>query len=155
MTNENSEDANYDLIMRVLETPVKSVMGLGRLTSAKKIQKHRLTPSNAFAQVQIGPESPQRGSAVGRHFGRTGASSRGRYRNYPEDVKRRAIELFKETGDLKFVSQTLKVPSKNIDRWVKNGVARKKGGELISRKKTELSRARKVVCWLHRRLSSV
>lgn len=139
MTIENSEDANYDRILRVLETPVKSIIGLGRLSSGKKIQKLRLTPSKAFECINLNSETPRRSTALRRQNHKMTNCVRGNYRNYSEEIKRQAIELFEQTGDLKFVSQKLKVPSKNIDRWVKNGIARKKGGELISGQKTELS----------------
>lgn len=53
---------------------------------------------------------------------------RGPYRAYGIPLKQEAIKMMEEEGkDLKEVSSVLKVPTKNLKRWLKVGPIRKKG----------------------------
>jgi hypothetical protein len=66
------------------------------------------------------------GSSGSRH----GSSRRvrGPYRKYDEATKRAAIALAKQVGnDYATVSKKLRIPAKNIKRWIASGAVRKKG----------------------------
>lgn len=64
--------------------------------------------------------------------------TRGPYRKYDEITKRAAITMAKQSGyDFTAVSKKLKIPAKNIKRWIASGAVRKKGNLLSLRREKD------------------
>ena len=99
---------------------------------SSKIHKSYLHSSKAFLNIRLNSESKPLPSISNRSFIKKTGPVRGKYRTYTDQIKEEAINLYQQFQDLRFVSRTLRVPIKNIDRWVKHGVTRKKGGQLTS-----------------------
>lgn len=55
-------------------------------------------------------------------------SKRGKYRKYPVELKKRAIELALDINDPIKAAKKMCVPPKNLKRWMSSGPYRKKGG---------------------------
>lgn len=68
---------------------------------------------------------------VRRPTGREGTNTRrkrGKYRKYEQNVKERAIDLVTKEGILPGdAAKLLKIPQKNLKRWIMSGPVRKKG----------------------------
>ena len=104
---------------------------------SNKIQKSYLNSGNAFNNIRLNSECKPLPSISNRSFIKKTGPIRGKYRTYTDQIKEEAINLFRQFQDLRFVSRALRVPIKNIDRWVKHGVTRKKGGQVISWAETD------------------
>lgn len=77
---------------------------------------------------------------LGSSNSRQGSSRRvrGPYRKYDEATKRAAIAMAKQVGnDYATVSKKLRIPAKNIKRWIASGAVRKKGGRKTQDPKME------------------
>jgi hypothetical protein len=55
------------------------------------------------------------------------SSIRGPYRTYTLEEKQKILKLYSMGCNYASISRKLKIPQKNIVRWCKNGVFRKKG----------------------------
>ena len=95
-----------------------------------------LGPTEAFREVWLQLSEFRQPSVSQKSFlKKTG--KRGKYRSYSDGLKAQAIRIFQESGDLRFVSRTLHVPMKNVERWVRFGIERKKGGQVSSWEETD------------------
>lgn len=69
---------------------------------------------------------------------------RGKYKIFNLREKQEAVRIAKHQS-IKFASQTLNVPEKNLKRWIENGPERKKGA---GRKISDLAMEKKLVHWI-------
>lgn len=113
---------------------------------SKKIKKGKINPLNAFKSIRLEISNKNYPSISHRSYIKKTGTLRGKYRIYTDELKEEALRLFERSKDARFVSQTLHVPLKNIDRWVKFGIERKKGGNLKSWEKINERRSRKEIC---------
>lgn len=110
---------------------------------AKKISKLKLTPIDAFQNIRLDCTlKPNTSASIKSYIKKTG-KIRGKYRTYTAELKMEAMKLYEKFHDRQFVSSAMGVPVKNIDRWIKHGVIRKKGGCFKSWKKINGSKLRR------------
>lgn len=81
-------------------------------------------------------EQEEHGSSASQHGGNRRV--RGPYRKYDEATKKAAITMARMQGnDYASVSKKLKIPAKNIKRWIASGAVRKKGSCLSYRRQKD------------------
>lgn len=117
------------------------------LTRAAKIAEFRLNSEEANGRKMLEEresfvsrslyETERRGSSI-ESSGVGYRRVRGPYRKYTEEVKRYAIRVAHELkNDIAEASRKLKIPAKNIKRWINAGAIRKKGNRLLLRRKKD------------------